>query len=237
MARVATYNVRGLRDSVPALIRVVDSLRADILCVQEVPRFLNWRGRRRALAEACGMRVAAGGRLGGVAVFASPGIEVLWSEHHVLKVFLGREIRGLAVAVLRVDELVLAVGSLHLDLNAAARLHHAHEAMRRMERAAARFDAGIVIGGDLNEQESEPTWRYLAGQLADCYPAAPRGDGLTFTARQPRRRIDAVFAGRGLAVVSCGGADAPGEDLAVATDHLPVVAELRAGPSGLRAGA
>jgi endonuclease/exonuclease/phosphatase family metal-dependent hydrolase len=230
MLRVATYNVRGLRDSVPALIRVIESMRPDILCLQEAPRFLNWRGRRRELAEACGLRVAAGGRLGGVAVLVRPGIEVLGAEHHALKVFLGLEIRGLAVAVLRVEGVPLAVGSIHLDLHRAARLCHAYEAMTLMRRAAGAYGAAIVIGGDLNEQETEPTWRYLAGQLTDCHPAAPRGDGLTFPARQPRERIDAVFAARGLTVVSCGGADASDADLGAATDHLPVLAELRVGP-------
>ncbi|MFG1689226.1 endonuclease/exonuclease/phosphatase family protein [Nonomuraea sp. NPDC049269] len=230
MLRVATYNVRGLRDSVPALVRVIESMRADVLCLQEAPRFLNWRGRRRELAQTCGLRVAAGGRLGGVAVLVRPGIEVLAAEHHALKVFLGLEIRGLAVAILRVAGVPLAVGSIHLDLHRAARLRHAYEAMTLMRRAAGAYGAAIVIGGDLNEQETEPTWRYLAGQLADCHPAAPRGDGLTFPARQPRERIDAVFAARSLTVVSCGGADASETDLGAATDHLPVLAELRVGP-------
>ncbi|WP_433510045.1 endonuclease/exonuclease/phosphatase family protein [Nonomuraea sp. CA-143628] len=230
MARVATYNVRGLRDSVPALVRVIESMRADILCLQEVPRFLNWRGRRRELAEACGLRVVAGGRLGGVAVFARPGIEVLAAEHHRLKVFVGLEVRGLAVAVLRVEGVPLAVGSIHLDLHGAARLRHAYEAMTLMERTAAAYGAAIVIGGDLNEQETEPTWRYLAGRLTDCRAAAPRGDGLTFPARRPRERIDAVFAAPELAVVSCGGAEAAEADLAAATDHLPVLAELLVRP-------
>ncbi|GAA0931979.1 endonuclease/exonuclease/phosphatase family protein [Nonomuraea longicatena] len=225
--RVGTYNVRGMKDDVPALVRVITAMRADVLCVQEAPRLLFWRGRRRELAEAAGMRVAAGRRLGGVAVYVSARARILHAESHVLKIFIGLEIRGMALAVVEVDGLRLAVGSIHLDLDAAARMQHAVEAIALVRAAATRFGAVPVIAGDLNEQSAEPTWRYVAGQLADCYPRAPRGDGMTFTARQPRKRIDAIFAGPGLDVVSCGGAEAVAGDLAAATDHLPVVADVR----------
>ncbi|MEV0592653.1 endonuclease/exonuclease/phosphatase family protein [Nonomuraea cavernae] len=228
--RVGTYNVRGLRDSVPALLRVINAMRCDVLCLQEAPRLLNWRARRQGLAEAAGLRVVAGGRLGGVAVLAAPRVRVLHAESHVLRVFVGLEVRGLVIAVVEVDGARLAVGSLHLDLNGAARLHHATEALMLLERAASWFGAAVVLGGDFNERDHEPTWRYLAERLVDCYPRAPTGDGLTFTARRPQARIDAVFAAPALTVVSCGGADAPAADLAEATDHLPVVAELRIDP-------
>lgn len=223
---IGTYNVRGMQDSVPALVRVITAMRADVLCVQEAPRFFSWRGRRTELAEAAGMRVAAGRRLGGVAVYTGPRARVLHAESHVLKIFLGLEIRGVAIAVVECDGARLAVGSIHLDLDGAARFHHATQALALVEQAATRFGAIAVVCGDINEQSHETTWRYLAGRLTDCYPRAPRGDGLTFTARQPRERIDAIFAGAGLAVVSCGGVDALPGDLVTATDHLPVVAEL-----------
>ncbi|MEO3871487.1 endonuclease/exonuclease/phosphatase family protein [Nonomuraea sp. B12E4] len=227
--RVATYNVRGLRDSAAALTRVITSLRADVLCVQEAPRLVRWRARRQALAAAAGLRVATPGRVGGVAVLTGPRVAVLHAETHPLRVFAGLEARGLAVAVVQAERARLAVGSLHLDLNDPARVHHAAEAMAIMERAAARFGAAIVVGGDLNEQAHQPAWRFLAGRLADCYAAAPQGDGPTFTARHPAVRIDGVFAARETQVVSCGRAEAQGADLAAASDHLPVVAELRVG--------
>ncbi|SDI01314.1 endonuclease/exonuclease/phosphatase family protein [Nonomuraea jiangxiensis] len=227
--RVATYNLRGLRDSASALTRVITSLRADVLCVQEAPRLVRWRARRQALAAAAGLRVATPGRVGGVAVLTGPRVGVLHAETHPLRVFLGLEARGLAVAVVQTEGARLAVGSLHLDLNDPARVHHAAEAMAIMERAATRFGAAIVLGGDLNEQAHQPAWRFLAGRLADCYATAPRGDGPTFTARNPAVRIDGVFAAREAQVVACGGAEASGADLAAASDHLPVVAELRVG--------
>ncbi|MEV5502073.1 hypothetical protein AB0M50_42410 [Nonomuraea fuscirosea] len=60
--RIATYNVHGMRDSVPALGRVMTAARADVLCVQEAPRFGRWRAGRAALAAAAGLAVAGEGR-------------------------------------------------------------------------------------------------------------------------------------------------------------------------------
>jgi endonuclease/exonuclease/phosphatase family metal-dependent hydrolase len=227
--RIGTYNLHALRDSVPALTRVIAAMRADVLCVQEAPRFYRWRARRRALAAAAGLRLVTPGRRGGVAVLAGPRVRVLRAESHALRIFLGLETRGLAVAVVEAEGARLAVGSLHLDLNDPARLHHAAEAVALMERAAAPYGASIVLAGDVNEQAHQPAWRYLAGRLADCYAVAPEGDGPTFPAARPGVRIDGVFAARDAQVVSCGGVEAVRADLAGASDHLPVVAELRVG--------
>jgi endonuclease/exonuclease/phosphatase family metal-dependent hydrolase len=218
-----------MRDNVAALRRVVSAMRTDVLCVQEAPRFVRWRSRRKALAEAAGLRVATPGRAGGVAVLAGPRARVLHGRLHRLKAFAGLERRVLAVAVVEVEDVRLAVGSLHLDLHGPARVRHAAEAMTVLDHTATGYGAAIVLGGDINEGPDLPAWRYLAARLTDCYAAAPEGDGLTFTAGRPAERIDAVFAARGARVVSCGGVRAANADLAGASDHLPVLAELHVG--------
>ncbi|SDL68802.1 Metal-dependent hydrolase, endonuclease/exonuclease/phosphatase family [Nonomuraea maritima] len=227
--RVATYNLHGMRDSVPALARVITAMDADVLCVQEAPRFGPWRARRRALAEAAGLTLVTPGRIGGVAVLCGRRVRVVHAAAHRLRGFAGLEQRGLAVAVVQAGAARLAVGSLHLDLSGPARMHHVAEAMTVMEGVAARFSATVVLAGDVNEQPHQPAWRYLAARLADCHAVAPKGDGLTFASRRPSVRIDGVFAGRTAQVVSCGGVDAELGDLVTASDHLPVVAELRLG--------
>ncbi|MGW0803070.1 endonuclease/exonuclease/phosphatase family protein [Nonomuraea sp. NPDC002799] len=224
--RIASYNVHGLRDDVPALIRVITALRADVLCVQEAPRFWSWRARRAELAARAGLRVAASIRVGGVAVLTGPRAGVLHGESHALRAFRTLERRALAIAVVEAGGARLAVGSFHLDLDAGARLHHAAEAVALMERVADRFGAMVVLGGDINEQAHQPAWRFLAGRLADCHAEAPPP---TFPAREPAMRIDAVFAAREARVVTCGTADAAIADLAGASDHRPVVVELRVG--------
>jgi endonuclease/exonuclease/phosphatase family metal-dependent hydrolase len=226
VVRVASYNVRSLRDDRDALVRVMTGLRPDVLCVQEAPRFWFWRRKRRALAHDAGLTVAAGSRVGGVAVFAGPDVRVLYAAHHKLRWFLGLEWRAFAVAVVEKDGVRLATGSAHLDLLLGARLWHATEIVSILEETAARFGAIPVLAGDINESPDDPTWRYLAGRYTDCFACSPRGDGNTFTAKDPKKRIDAIFAGSGLAIVSCGGSDATAQDLAAATDHRPVIAEL-----------
>lgn len=227
--RVGTYNLHGMRDDAAALTRVVAAARADVLCVQEARGFGRRWARRAALAASAGLAVATPGGVGGVAVLVGRRVRVLHAESHALRPFLGLERRGLAVAVVQAEGVRLAVGSLHLDLSAPARMHHAAEAVALMERVAGAYEAAIVLAGDVNEQAHQPAWRYLAGRLADCHAVAPKGDGLSFPAASPSARIDGVFAARDLRVVSCGGVDAPIADLAGASDHLPVVAELRVG--------
>ncbi|MEW9548766.1 endonuclease/exonuclease/phosphatase family protein [Nonomuraea sp. NPDC050783] len=226
--RIGTYNLHGLRDSRPELIKTITALRADVLCVQEMPKFGRWRARRRALADAAGMRLATPGRIGGVAVLTGPGVRVLEARGHALRVFLGLEARGLAVAVVEAGGTRLAVGSLHLDLSHPARMYHVAEAMALMERAAAPYGAAIVLGGDLNEQPHQPVWRYLTRRLADACAPGPGEGGPTFPAGRPSARIDGLFVTPGTRVVSCGTA-AGVADPAAASDHLPVLAELRFG--------
>jgi len=97
-----------------------------------------------------------------------------------------------------------------------------------MEDVAARHGACVVLGGDLNEQAHQPAWRHLAARLADCHAEAPAGSGHTFPARAPGLRIDAVFAAHDTPIVSCA-VPATGPDVVRASDHVPVVAELRIG--------
>ncbi|MER6829424.1 endonuclease/exonuclease/phosphatase family protein [Streptosporangium sp. NPDC000563] len=224
--RIASYNVRSMKDDVPALGRVVAALRADVLCVQEAPRFLFWRRRRRRLASFGGLAVAAGRRRGGVAVLTGPGVRLLHGEGRLLESFFPLERRAIAIAVVESGGRRVAVGSVHLDLDETARRRHADEAVRLLRAVADRFDALPVLAGDINEQSGQPSWRHLTERLTDCYPVSPRGDGFTFPAKGPHKRIDAIFAVEGLSVVSCGGADADPADLVAATDHLPVIAEL-----------
>ncbi|TQS31254.1 endonuclease/exonuclease/phosphatase [Microbispora sp. KK1-11] len=246
MLRVATYNVRGLKDDRRALVRVIRALRPDVLCLQEAPRLPGWQRERRALARAAGLSVAAGGRVGGTAVLTAPAVRLLHGRGHRLRWFAGLEWRSIALAVVEKtvekDRERYAVCSAHLDLQAGARLSHAAQIVPLLERAAREFGAAPVLAGDLNETPGAPVWRLLGGRYTDCFaavggPAQVLGDGddgragATFPARDPRVRIDAIFVGPGLTVMSYGGADVPAEDLPAASDHRPVVAEIAFTPS------
>lgn len=224
--RVAAYNVRSLRDDVAALVRVIAAMRPDVLCLQEAPRLAGWRRGRARLARRAGLTVVPGRRRGGLAILLGPGVRAVHAEHHLLRPFPPLERRALAIAVVEKGGRRAAVGCVHLDLSAGARLRHVAEIERQMARVRDRFGVPDVLAGDINEEPGRAAWRYLTRRYTDCFAAAPVGDGDTFPAWKPAKRIDGVFAGPGLAVRACGVPRAGPADLAAATDHLPVQADL-----------
>ncbi|WP_246060376.1 endonuclease/exonuclease/phosphatase family protein [Herbidospora galbida] len=189
---------------------MVRALAADVLCVQE-------RGLGSAFSRLTGLDPACHARLSGVAVLVRPGVRVLHAEHRRLRWFPGLERRSIAVAVVEAEGLRVAAASFHLDLHAGARLAHAVEIVRRVESVAGRFDAVPVLAGDLNELPDAAAWRHLASRYAEG------GEGATFAGK----RIDAIFTGPGLEALARGVAGAGEDDLAAASDHRPVVADLR----------
>ncbi|MQY02465.1 endonuclease/exonuclease/phosphatase family protein [Actinomadura macrotermitis] len=225
--RLVSYNVRSLRDDPAAVARVVRALDPDVLCLQEVPRFGRWWFQRRALARACGMRVVAGRRACGLAVLARPGVRRAAREFHLLSRVPGLHRRALALAVLELDGARLIAASTHLDLADEPRLAHTRQILALLARAGQRHGAPVVLAGDINEEPGGASWTLFTGHFQDGHATAPAGEGLTFSARDPRRRIDAVFAGPGVEVAGCGVPDGPAAYYEAATDHRPLLAELR----------
>lgn len=220
--RLLTYNVLSLRLSYEAVVRVITACTPDVVCLQEVPRFLFWRRRLRRLAADCDLRWVAGhGRAGAVAVLVSRGVDVVEAGSVRLPWQPGRHRRGVAVASLAVGRSRLAVASLHMSLYADERRAH----LPLVRAAAERYGVPAVIAGDLNEDDSGMVWRLLAGDYQDAYAVAAEGAGATFTALDPRRRIDAVFVDPRVEVLGCGVPDIPG--ITAASDHRPTLARLR----------
>ncbi|MDL4771168.1 endonuclease/exonuclease/phosphatase family protein [Actinomadura xylanilytica] len=233
--RVLGYNIRSLRDDPAAVARVVRALAPDVVCLQEVPRFRGWRGRRRALARDCGLRVVAGRRAAGLAVLAAPRVRGLAREFHLLSRVPGLHRRALAVAVLEIPAPDggppgrLIAASTHLDLADGPRREHTGQVIALLDRAGRRHDAPVVLAGDVNEEPGGASWTLLTGRFQDARAVAPVGLEETFSARDPRRRIDGVFPDPAIGVVGCGVPDdaALRADYLAATDHRPVVADLR----------
>lgn len=220
--RVLTYNVLSLRLGADRVAAVIRACEPDVVCVQEAPRFLGWRARCARLALDAGLRVVTGGR---------PAAANLLLARRDLRVVEGRSVRlrwhpplhrrGAAMGVFEVAGMPLVVASTHLSLDDDERLAQA----RTVTDLVARYAAPAVLAGDVNEDPDDPAFRHLAGVFTDAYAAAPDGDGLTSTAKHPRRRIDAVFVDRRLDVVRCGIPDVPG--IPDASDHRPVLAVVR----------
>jgi endonuclease/exonuclease/phosphatase family metal-dependent hydrolase len=131
--------------------------------------------------------------------------------------------RGTAIAVLRLDGSTFAVAGTHLDLVEEPRLRHIGE----LDRAIARYvpaDVPAFVAGDMNAKPGSKTWNALVASRVDAFAAAGVGSAFTSTAARPHQRIDGIFADRRITVKQARVIDHP--DVAIASDHLPVLAEL-----------
>ncbi len=226
MIRLLSYNIRALRDDPAAVARVIRACRPDVVCLQEVPRFWGWRGQRDQLARECGLEVAASRRSAGLAVLVRPEVRVAYSSYTMLTWSPPLHRRALALAVVEVSGVRVVVGSTHLDLASGPRLRHVREILPVLQAAKADFRAPVVLAGDFNEEPGGPSWTLLTRTFQDAYATVPAGQELTFSAANPRERIDAVFVDPELTVLGCGVPDDPDGDFVLATDHRPLLAEF-----------
>jgi endonuclease/exonuclease/phosphatase family metal-dependent hydrolase len=227
--RVLSYNVRSMRDDTDALARVITACAPDLVLVQEAPRFFRWRKKLARLAAASGQVILTGGATAaGPAILCSLRATVERTEDVLLPLTPGLHRRGFATAVIRVGGARLGVLSCHLSLDEEERYQQGGMLLDRLAGLGAEH---AIAGGDLNEGPGGRTFRRLSASLQDCRAAAPWGGETTWPHSDPPRRIDAVFATKGVEVLGCGvPLDQPGvtrADLTAATDHLPVLAAVR----------
>lgn len=225
--RLLSYNVRSLRDDADAVAAVVRACEPDVVAVQEAPRFFRWRSKRAALARKCGLVVATADREGGLLVMTSLAAHVLATRFDLLPKSPKLHQRAVVATDIDLRGARWTIASVHFSLDASERVRH----LDPLWVALGRGPGPLVVAGDINEQAEGEVWRSLATRMQDAYVMAPDGPAPTYSSTQPRKRIDAVFADRSVQVVSCHAVhDAPGvtrEQLAAASDHLPVLAVLR----------
>jgi endonuclease/exonuclease/phosphatase family metal-dependent hydrolase len=222
--RLLSYNIRALRDDTDAVTRVIRAAAPDVVCIQEAPRFLRWRSRCAALARRSGLVIVGGGRPAGsnlilstLAVTVESSADVLFSKDPRLHQ------RGTAIASLRLGSARFAVAGIHLDLKDGPRLRHVRELHAALD---ADVDARVptVVAGDVNDRPGSLVWTALTRRGIDAHEAAGRGDGFTYSAREPVRRIDGVFADARITVRSAEVIDS--DDVHLASDHRPLLVEL-----------
>ena len=216
--RVASYNLRDLKDDVDAAARVVRAIEPDVLCLQEVPRHPFSGHRVAELARRCGLMWAGGHRgSGGTTILTALRVDVRGAGHERLPVRRRQRERGYAVATVALPGgALLDVVSVHLSLDADERARHAGDVLRRLPA-----DRPLVVAGDLNEGEDGRAWAAVAGRLRPVSETTP-----TFTARHPRHRLDVIFASGSLELLAHRPVDLHPADLVAASDHLPVWVDL-----------
>jgi endonuclease/exonuclease/phosphatase family metal-dependent hydrolase len=223
--RLLTYNVRSLRDDVDAVASAIRACEPDVVCVQEAPRMFRWRSKRAALARKSGLVVATADRPGGLMVMTSLAVKVIGTRFTRLPKTPDLHQRAVASADVELRGSRWSIVSVHLGVDAEERSRH-------LESFYAFVDASespLVVAGDFNNEPDGPIWRSLAGRLQDSYAVAPDGPAETYPARDPRRRIDGIFADRAIDVVACHAVHNDHDLLVAASDHLPVLAVLRQG--------
>lgn len=221
--RVVSYNIHagryldGPRERSTALTEVVRDLAPDVLLLQEAPRRFGWRRRSASLAHESGLVFVEGGMPGlGNLILTNLRVRVEQSWCQRFPLTPGRHLRGAAFARCAVAGARFTVAASHLSTDPAERPGQA----KLLHAALAEVDTPAVLGVDLNDTPGSSAWQALTESFAD-----PGDPGPTYPSVDPRRRIDAVLVGKGMAVASYRVVDSPAARLA--SDHLPVLAELR----------
>jgi endonuclease/exonuclease/phosphatase family metal-dependent hydrolase len=252
--RIVTWNVHdlfdaddrllppGAEDDVPspseveakleALATVLARLDADVVLLQEVEhRALALELAARAgYAEA---RLVEGNDPRGidVAVLARPAI-ARYVSHAAERDPAGRLLwpRDCVEAHLAVGERRVAIVASHLSSRLSddgTRRAAQATRMRSIADAIAAADpsAVVVAGGDLNDPPSAPAMAPLAGDGAyvDPLPAA----ATTWSSGAGAERLDALLVARESAAAIVRAVVEPGPDVERASDHQPVVLDLR----------
>lgn len=227
--RVASYNLRDLKDDPRAAARVVWAIAPDVLCLQEVPRMRVFAHRISDFAAGCGLYWSGGSHgSGGTTVLTSLRVGALRCGHERLEVRrLDRE-RGYAKVQVQVPgRQPITVLSVHLSLKQDERARHAAVVLGS---TWAPTDGALVIAGDLNEGPDGPAWQAFASRLNVVTGEAP-----TFPSRAPDHRLDVIFASPQLRpAVPLATVRVDATDLRAATDHLPVWTDLDLSSLALR---
>ncbi|GAA0424497.1 hypothetical protein Aca07nite_20910 [Actinoplanes capillaceus] len=214
--RVVSWNVHGLRDDRAALIGLVRDLAPDVLVVQEAPRRFRWRQKCARLASETGLVVAAGGlpSLGNLLLVSlRVAIRRSWCMRYPLTP--GRHLRGAVFAEGAVRGATFTVSGSHLATDPAERPSQAACWKAELDR----IEGPMIVAADLNEGPGGSAWRMVEDGLLGSVENAP-----TFPAAVPSRRIDGLFVTPGVAIERYEIIST--ERTRVASDHLPIVADL-----------
>ncbi|GIE30259.1 hypothetical protein Ait01nite_033040 [Actinoplanes italicus] len=214
--RVVSYNVHGLRDDRAALAGLIRDLAPDVLVVQEAPRRFRWRQKCAAFAAETGLVVAAGGlpSLGNLLlVNLRVRVRRSWCVRYPLTP--GRHMRGAVFAEGAVRGATFTVSGSHLATDPAERPEQAAFWKAELDK----IDGPVVVAADLNEGPGGGAWRTVGDGLLGSSEDLP-----TFPASVPSRRIDGLFVTPGVGIERY---EIISTDRArVASDHLPIVADL-----------
>lgn len=236
--RVISYNIHhgegaDSRIDLERIAAVITQAQADIVGLQEVDKGVRRTQRRDSPAELAALTGLTcvfsnnfhfqGGEYGNAVLTRFPIVK--WTNTH-LEMLRTNEQRGVMQVLLNVGDRELLFMTTHIDYRRddAERLHNVAE-FKQLIGKYGRLP--IVFCGDFNDQPDSRTCRAMREQFDDAWAEVGKGDGFTITSERPSKRIDYIWILRGSPLTPLK-AWVPSS---YASDHLPVVAELRWEPS------
>lgn len=140
------------------------------------------------------------------------------------------EPRGALWVEVALADVNLQIVVTHLGLRGSERMHQATTLLGPGWLGGIdRRETPLILAGDLNATARSAAYRLVARQLRDAQLQTGARPRPTFPSRLPLLRIDHVFVGEKIDVTHC---EVHNTALArVASDHLPLVAELEIGLS------
>lgn len=228
--RVVSYNIHhgAGRDDKLDLERIaalINEQQPDIVCLQEVDRNqprsqkLDFPALLAAQLNMQGVFESNynfdGGHYGNMTLTRFP---VVAHENIPLPGSAGKEPRGCLRVTVRINDQELDVFNTHLGLDGEERKAQASAILTHVGKGST------VLAGDLNATLQEPPLQILLQQFKTTDPVEPAPEDGANPAVKPRRQIDFILVSGPVDVLS--SRIVAGPTAAIASDHLPVVADV-----------
>jgi endonuclease/exonuclease/phosphatase family metal-dependent hydrolase len=220
---VVVYNVRGFRDGSDRVVRLVGHFRPDLVVLNETGS----RRRLRRFARGLDMDVASDPwsplrrRVKNAVLVKAPWRIVSRRLHRFRDIRRRLYPRGALIAQVGRSGFRMWAIAVHLGLHPLERIHSVEE----LSDLARGLSGPVLIAGDFNELPDGKAVAFLAKRYWDAWLLGGDVSGETFPASDPTARIDFLFVSEGVGALRV--IVPPGPDARLASDHLPVVAELR----------
>jgi endonuclease/exonuclease/phosphatase family metal-dependent hydrolase len=233
IVRVMSYNIHHAEGidgklDVERIARVILEAKADIVGLQEVERGTERTQRRdlpAELAKLTGLTAHfdkniphQGGEYGNAVLSRYP---IKQAKNTHLKSFANGEQRGVQQLVLDLAGREVLFLNTHLD-HRRDPAEREHSATELKVIVAAAGNKPVILVGDFNAPPEAKSNVTIRGFLADTWPLLNREPGFTIPVKKPTRRIDYIWI-TPASITPVKMAVIQSE----ASDHLPIVAELR----------
>jgi endonuclease/exonuclease/phosphatase family metal-dependent hydrolase len=241
--RVMTYNVHRCRGldrawSPERIAKVIASCHPDVVALQELDVGRARSGRvdqAEVIARDLGMDLQFFPTISVMEELYGDAVLTRWPARTVKAGALpglrlpGLEPRGALWSAIRIGQATIQVINTHLSILGRERLMQVNALIGPEWLSHQSCREPVILMGDLNATTRSRTYRRLTSRLRDAYRMFPERRGIsnraTFPTRYPTLRLDHILVGPSVEVLDV---QTVRTSLArFASDHLPVVAELK----------